>query len=474
MLIKKILFTGLLSAVVSMSSGVGHVYAAAEQIPSAALVGSHSGAAVSGSGGLGNSHNELMATASVQKNSAPAAQPLWISGAKKNKIIVVSDLHFGVDDKFAETVHNRRQFINFLQQLAKTADVRELVIAGDFLDEWFLPMNYEPITDLNRFFLAVAENNKGVLDGLQHLMKSGVKVTYVIGNHDMNLKKGLLSTLLPGITEKHDAKGLGRHITGDRQEIIIEHGHRYDPYSAPDRVSNRELLGNDDTIYPPGYFYARRGTSWVVENRPKNEANYPSLTKMPAKENTDQMGAYFYSKMLEALFKKLTANEGFTEKAFVLKTGGFNGRYSLEDMYPVLQADGTISAPVLFRNFQRSWEKRQAQNDNWVKIPFLKAAAESVKPEYFYECAKIQYLENPKQKFDVVVFGHTHIPDFQKEGSKVYVNSGTWVDHNVDHPLSMTFVSIETGERDKVALYRYIGDGTAEDVSQKLTIKTDL
>ena len=33
-------------------------------------------------------------------------QPLWESASRKNKIVVVSDLHFGIDDGFAETVHN--------------------------------------------------------------------------------------------------------------------------------------------------------------------------------------------------------------------------------------------------------------------------------------------------------------------------------------------------------------------------------
>ena len=394
--------------------------------------------------------------------------PLWKSGKTKNKIVVISDLHLGVDDTFAETVKNRPYLVKFLQQLQKTPDVRELVIAGDFLDEWFLPMSYEPITDFKQFFASVADNNKGIIEGLRHLMKSGVKVTYVIGNHDMNLGKGILTELLPGITEKHDAKGLGRYVTGDRKEIVIEHGHRYDPYSAPDRVSNRELLKSDNTIYPPGYFYARRGTSWVVEHRPQNATNYPILTQLPAKEDTDQKGAYFYGKMVERLFKSIPANEGFTEKAFAVKTGGFNGRYSLQDMYPVRQEDGTISAPVLFKNFQRSWDERQQQNDVWVKIPFLKAASEANKPQYFYNCAKTQYLDNPKQKIDVVVFGHTHIPDFQKDGEKFYANAGTWVDDNFDSPISRTFVKIETGAKDKAALYHYLENGRIEDVSKKV------
>ena len=64
-------------------------------------------------------------------------------------------MHFGIDDKFAETVSNRDLFVEFLQRLQHTTDVRELVIAGDFLDEvtvcyGFLksnPMMYERCQD---------------------------------------------------------------------------------------------------------------------------------------------------------------------------------------------------------------------------------------------------------------------------------------------------------------------------------------
>ncbi|WP_186843112.1 hypothetical protein [Acetobacterium fimetarium] len=34
---------------------------------------------------------------------------------------------------------------------------------------------------------------------------------------------------------------------------------------------------------------------------------------------------------------------------------GVNDAYSYLDFYPAQQADGTISAPVLFKNIQRTW-----------------------------------------------------------------------------------------------------------------------
>jgi UDP-2,3-diacylglucosamine pyrophosphatase LpxH len=392
-------------------------------------------------------------------------QPLWVVGSKRNKIVVVSDLHFGVDDAFAENVGNRPYFIQFLKRLQHTPDVRELVIAGDFLDEWFLPLDYKPVEDMTAFFQAVMDNNKEVITELKNVMAVGIKLVYVIGNHDMNLEKQILAKALPGIIQPLDAKGLGRYITGDRREIIIEHCHRFDPYSAPDRITNKDLFNSDATMYPPGYFYARMGTSWVMEKKPHIEKDFPALRHRPAQADTDQMGAYVYGKILEQLFKRISVREGFEEKVFNIKSCGLNDSYSLKDMYPVEQADGTISAPVLFKNFQRTWDKRQEMNDVVIKIPFLEAGASAGKPAYFYDCAKKQYLENSHKSYDIVIFGHTHVPDFQHTGKQYYINTGTWVDHNSDYPAATrTFSVIETSASSKANLFVYGEDGSIKNV----------
>ncbi|MFO1211638.1 MAG: hypothetical protein U1E74_03295 [Paenacidovorax caeni] len=65
------------------------------------------------------------------------AAPLWAADAVRNKIVVISDIHLGIEDRYTETLKNRPLLIKFLQCLQNTKDVRELVIAGDFLDEWF-------------------------------------------------------------------------------------------------------------------------------------------------------------------------------------------------------------------------------------------------------------------------------------------------------------------------------------------------
>lgn len=393
---------------------------------------------------------------------------LWEAGETRDKIVTISDIHLGIEDRYSETVENLPLLIQFLKRLQNTRDVRELVIAGDFLDEWYLPVYYPRYTDQRQFYMDVIANNQDVINELNNVIASGIKLVYVIGNHDMTLEAGILQEAIPGIVQANDAKGLGAYYTGDRNEIVIEHGHRYDVFSAPDTVTNAELAGNDRTIFPAGYFYARYAATWVLEGKPVIEKNLPVVTKVPDKSDADQYGAYLYYSILKTVSSRMTPKEALDEKIFDMRVSGFDDAYSFLDFYPAQQEDGTISAPVLFRNIQRTWADRQAINR--VKVPgsFIEAVAGTLDWRYFSEQAKTQYLDNPDESVDVVVFGHTHVPVYQDMGGgKYYLNDGTWIDHNSNVPeATRTFAVITTGEAVTAGLYRYMEDGSVSDISE--------
>jgi hypothetical protein len=233
----------------------------------------------------------IMMTTSVSAattNSAPKS--LWKAGDTPNKIVVISDIHLGVDDKISETVTNRKYLVDFLKRIQQTKDVRELVITGDFLDDWFLPLNYPAYSDAQAFYMKVISNNQVVFDELNKVMDKGIKTVYIPGNHDMLLTSGTLTEVLPKIVFVGEA-GLGTFITGDRLEIAIEHGDRYDIFSAPDTIDNKEIAG-EKAILPPGYFYARVAASWVLQGRPPIKKDNPENTTAPNMTDIDQIGAY--------------------------------------------------------------------------------------------------------------------------------------------------------------------------------------
>lgn len=412
---------------------------------------------------------------SAPEISAPEdTAALWEAGDKRDKIVVISDLHLGIDDSYTETLKNIPLLIEFLQHLQSTTDVRELVIAGDFLDEWYLPVYYPSYTDVRQFYKDVIANNQGVIDELNNVIDSGIKLVYVPGNHDVTLEADVLQEAIPDIVQARDAEGLGTYYTGDRNEIVIEHGHRYDVFSAPDTVTNAELCGNDDTILPAGYFYARNAATWVLEGHPKVEKDLPVVTNVPDKTDTDQYGAYIYYSILKDISARMTPNEGLDEKIFNMHIAGFDDAYTYLDFYPAQQEDGTISAPVLFKNIQRTWAERQTLNN--VKVPnsFIEAVSGTLDWEYFFKQAMTQYLENSNESVDVVVFGHTHVPKYQDIGNgKYYINSGTWIDNNINCPdAPRTFVVITTGDKEATALFSYMEDGSLKDIRASVNDET--
>lgn len=183
---------------------------------------------------------------SATGGSPLSSTPLWAAAeAKKDKVVIVSDIHLGIVDKYSENLKNRAVFIEFLRRLGNKADVGELVIAGDFLDEWYLPLTYLPYSDSGEFYRQVVKNNQPLFDELNALIAKGIKLTYVPGNHDMTLESDILAQALPGVNQARDARGMGKHYTGFRNEILIEHGHRYDVFSAPDSVSNKDITGDE-------------------------------------------------------------------------------------------------------------------------------------------------------------------------------------------------------------------------------------
>ena len=407
-----------------------------------------------------------------EATSTPAVKGLWTPSAAVNKIVVLSDIHLGVDDRYSETVENRDLLLDFLAKLKNTSDVREVVLNGDFLDDWYLPLTYATYSDPGKFYREVIKNNQEVIDALNSLMKKGIKLVYIPGNHDMLLKSAVLDEALPGMVQQRDAEGLGVYITGDRQEISIEHGHRYDVFSAPDSISNQEFCQNgESSILPPGYFYARVAASWVLQGKPPIKKDYPEITTSPDPiDNPDQYGAYLYYKVLSSEFTRITPIERFEDKVVDLNIACLHGRYSIQDFYPVQQPDGTISAPLLFKNFQRTWDERQAINQVAVKTSFVQAVAGTLSPDYYFNQAKVQYLENPEKSIDIVVFGHTHSPEIRTLERKQYVNDGTWVDHNSVYPYTTrTFTVITTGTVSNAALYDYMPDGTIIDISNKVS-----
>jgi UDP-2,3-diacylglucosamine pyrophosphatase LpxH len=380
----------------------------------------------------------------------------------RSQIVIISDIHLGVDDAFAETKQNRPALVNFLVQIKNSPNVAELVIAGDLLDGWFVPMDYVLPDSQSTFFDSVGANNQDVMDAINAIIAAGqIKVTYVPGNHDLLLTEADVERILPGINQKRgDVQGLGEYITGANSEIVFEHGHKYNIFCAPDQISNRDITKNNSSVLPPGYFFTRIATSSDIEGFPKSSNVFVDVTA--DKNNLSQYGYYIYNQSWKGLLSGLPVNEKFSDKAIKTNIDGYTQDYAINDLIPYQNSPGGLIDVNLYKGLQDNWDERQTLNGVKVKTSAVEAIEKANNFDFTDVQAKLQYFDKDATK-RIVVFGHTHgaiiLPGTNLSGEKtIYANAGTWIDNAEGYP-TMTFVVITLPQPgcavEIVNLYKY-------------------
>ena len=369
--------------------------------------------------------------------------------SKRNLIVVMSDMHLGADLTYAECKENLPALEKLLKQIKTSKNVKELVIAGDLLDEWFVPAPLDTYQgkDQADFVQRLATTNKEVFDVLNNIIQEKkILVTYVPGNHDLTITESSVELILPGINQARDPElGLGTYSPAGYPDIAIEHGHRYNFFCAPDPYSNQDIAPG--TILPPGYFFTRIAALHVSQDNPPAGDTIPIIT--PNSTGTESQNLLFaYYKLWEWAINYLKIENRFDEEIIVTNIDGFNGTYAVNDLIPFQTSPGGFIDVDLYNGVQDSWEQRQVHNHVPVSIPIQQAIAGSASAELTDSQAKSQYFLNPDSDVRLVVFGHSHVPTMQTStdhrGQKaIYVNSGTWIDNNtLDTTSAMNFVVI--------------------------------
>ncbi len=177
--------------------------------------------------------------------------------AERNMIVFISDLHMNVDSNYSWLVAHAGDVAQFLNDVNARDDVAELVILGDLVDHWVAPVEDAPHSFSD---VLSAVTNKDIVKTLQALCSNqNIKVTYVVGNHDMlsfqTENKDQIYAKFPrhNINIISDSPGMGAY---DRDNVIwAEHEHRYTMFNAPDTWSHA------DSHLPLGYFVSRLGAT---------------------------------------------------------------------------------------------------------------------------------------------------------------------------------------------------------------------
>ena len=384
---------------------------------------------------------------------------------ERNMIVIISDMHMGADLAYAEIKENLKPLEDLLDRIEGSANVKELVIAGDLLDEWFVPATVDTYNGKNQrdFVQRIATSNKSVFDAFNRIINEGsILVTYVPGNHDLTITAENIDLILPGINQARDeVLGLGSYTPEGFPDIAIEHGHRYNFFCAPDPISNQDIAPG--SILPPGYFFTRIAVQHVVEGLPTGEGEVVSIIPN-ATGDESQANLFRYWSTWAWLANYFTIEEDFDEKIITTNIDGFTENYSVNDLLPYqITAGGEIDVN-LYKGIQDSWTDRQKQNHVEVEIPTEHAITFVLDAAETDNQAQTQYFSNPNSNKRIVVFGHSHVAtiitseNHQSEKS-IYANSGTWIDNN-PRGASTTFVVItpqnnEASTETLVKLYNF-------------------
>jgi len=383
----------------------------------------------------------------------------------RKMVIAISDIHLGQNNDYAEFNKNRPALKTFLTKMKSAPNVKELVIVGDLFDEWFIPATVDTYGGgtQKEFLDKIVNNNKDIITAVDDLSKTqDFVVTYVPGNHDLTITNAEIAGILPKVKQIVETQGLGSYSPIGFPQAIMEHGHRYNMFCAPDPYSNAQIAKG--SILPPGYFFTRVA---VTSSREKTAPLYPIPHINPTYGSESQYLCYLYAAMWEGILKTFPVTQAFDDKFIVTKINGFNENYALSDIMPYKKPDGTLDM-VLYHGIQDNWEKIQTANNVKVHIRTSEAIVQANDVEYTDKMSNIQYFSDTKTDTRIVLFGHTHVPKIRTysthdQKKAIYVNSGTWIDNNKTEP-TMTFVVLIPRKGPKsmpafVNLYRYLPNG---------------
>ncbi|MCX6247965.1 MAG: metallophosphoesterase [Bacteroidetes bacterium] len=370
----------------------------------------------------------------------------------RNAILCISDIHMGEQratlNKYSWFNKNDSALTHLLDYVLTSSQVKQVVILGDLFDEWVIPYRFPPfdpglgVTDSRGYFLSVANSpvNIPVLTKLKAIaLRSDIQLIYVPGNHDMLLTQSVLQEIIPGIIWKGTANGMGEDFPVD--EIVMEHGHRFDLFNCP------QPLVNPGHMLPPGFFVSRL----------QAECSRTHMGTM-MKEASDAKTSYFFSPAWRVAldYLELTYNLPVNEDSVNIQMSGIDGYTSLFSYN---------SAKAMYEaNIEDNWANTQRYTGVPVSLNVLEGILDgqidlysTVCHEYFSAVAPVKYK--------MAVLGHTHNPEIKvypagKNYTAIYANSGSWVNEELSTKKVRTFLLIWPGQwsgspLDIVSLYQY-------------------
>ncbi|MBP1638921.1 MAG: putative metallophosphoesterase [Bacteroidetes bacterium] len=323
----------------------------------------------------------------------------------EKKRVFLSDLHMNDERSlcYPDAEHHygwltreeAQAIASFLSYVAGCNDVAEVILLGDVVDTWVCPVHLQPQTFEGIF---TAQQNVCVVEQLKQLISKGIKLTYVIGNHDLLLTDEILQQYIPGINFIRDKDTLlGYYGEG---KLRGEHGNRYAMFNAPDADNGMP------TKLPLGYFISRIVATKVSKVKENIHAFADSQHDLLTVED------------------KMSLPESVVDVVLL-----YSG---VDENDPIIMPDGTSVTAKQVK------EQYAALYRQWVKKYGPDKAFQAALAELGYLGYAADELSKEKN-LSIVLFGHTHIEKIEENPlslpQHIYANTGTWCE-SPKHPFS--------------------------------------
>ena len=283
--------------------------------------------------------------------------PFSNGSSERNMIVVLSDMHMGADITYTQCNNNIAPLEKMLQRIRVSLNVKELVIAGDLIDGWYVPATVDTYQgkEQSDFVQRLAANNSGIFAALnQIIQEKRITVTYLPGNHDMEITAANVDLILPGINQARDAQGLGTYIPASMPVLAIEHGNRYNFITAPDPISNKDSVPG--SILPTGYFLTRLATTHKIQNCTVAGDTLAVVTPNVSGDVSQKL-AFGYWQSWVALINHIPITNKFSDKIIVTNVNGFTKTYSINDLIPFQLTPGGFIDMKLFKGSRTTGKK---------------------------------------------------------------------------------------------------------------------
>jgi UDP-2,3-diacylglucosamine pyrophosphatase LpxH len=339
------------------------------------------------------------------------------------KAVVLSDIHIGDNSStcwYQKKYHEPYliQALDYIEQNA--ASINEVILLGDVFDFWTYPCGSKPPG-----FSDIVNANPNILgpNGRLKEIADVVPVTYINGNHDMNVSGADIASL-GNIRYSDNLRYVKKSPAG---RILFTHGSEYTIFNAQDGINDLKPL-------PIGHFVTRAISEYLVKS------------KLTAGQTAADLADNGVPSKIELLKNLIKALEGMQSVAQVL-LDMFSSLPGVSKNTAVSLLDGRT---VTFADAERIYDNLGTQWKNrYGLLTTVKSMNADMTGSYIAWWAQRDALQDDNDS-DIAVLGHTHTPKGGlKEAAIKYINCGYMCSPlpggKLQHPVTFGEIDLDTG-----------------------------